>query len=71
VADIRQGVDSANVKLDILVGDSKDPREDLVASGYACDDGGWPRRSSRTTAARSGSSRRASARPTPTRSGRS
>ena len=40
VADIRQGVDAANGKLDILVGDSKDPRKDLVASGYAYDDGG-------------------------------
>lgn len=40
VADIRQGVDAANGKLDILVGDSRDPKKDLVASGYAYDDGG-------------------------------
>ena len=40
MADIKQGVDSANGKLDILVGDSKDPKKDPVASGYAYDDGG-------------------------------
>ena len=40
VADIKQGVDSANGKLDILVGDSKDPRKDLVASGYPFNDSG-------------------------------
>jgi hypothetical protein len=40
VADISRGVDAANGKLDILVGDSKDPRKDLVASGYTVDDGG-------------------------------
>ena len=40
VADIKQGVDSANGKLDILVGDSKDPKKDLVASGYSFNDSG-------------------------------
>jgi len=40
VADIKQGVDAANGKLDILVGDSKDPRKDLVASGYLVNDSG-------------------------------
>lgn len=40
VADISRGVDAANVKLDVLVGDSKDPRKDLVASGYPVNDSG-------------------------------
>lgn len=40
VADIKQGVDSANGKLDILVAGSKDPRKDLVASGYLVNDSG-------------------------------
>lgn len=40
VADIRQGVDAANGKLDVLVGYSKDPRKDLVASGYPVNDSG-------------------------------
>jgi len=43
VADIKQGVDAANGKLDILVGDSKDPKKDLVASGYSYDDSGLQR----------------------------
>ena len=34
VADIRQGVDAANVKLDGIVADSKDPQRELVARGY-------------------------------------
>jgi hypothetical protein len=40
VADIGRGIDAANGKLDILIVDSRDPRKDLVASGYAYDDGG-------------------------------
>jgi hypothetical protein len=43
VADISRGVDSANVKLDILVGDSRDPQKDLVARGYSYGDGGLQR----------------------------
>lgn len=43
VADIKRGVDAANGKLDILVGDSKDPRKDLVASGYQINDSGLMR----------------------------
>jgi len=43
VADISRGVDSANVKLDILVGDSRDPQKDLIARGYSYDDGGLQR----------------------------
>lgn len=34
VADIRQGVDAANGKLDGIVADSKDPQRELVARGY-------------------------------------
>ncbi len=40
VADIKQGVDAANGKLDALIGDSRDPRKDLVASGYLVNDSG-------------------------------
>jgi hypothetical protein len=40
VAEIGRGVDSANGKLDILVGDSRDPQKELAARGYAYDDGG-------------------------------
>jgi hypothetical protein len=40
VADIKQGVDAANGKLDVLIGDSRDPRKDLVASGYLVNDSG-------------------------------
>ncbi len=40
MADIKQGVDAANGKLDALIGDSKDPRKDLVASGYLVNDSG-------------------------------
>ena len=43
VADISRAVDSANVKLDILVGDSRDPQKDLVARGYSYDDTGLQR----------------------------
>jgi len=43
VADIKQGVDTANVKLDLLVSDSKDPQKDLVARGYSLDDSGLMR----------------------------
>ncbi len=42
-ADIKRGIDAANGKLDILVGDSKDPRKDLVASGYQVNDSGLMR----------------------------
>jgi len=41
--DIQQGVDTANVKLDLLVSDSKDPQKDLVARGYTLDDNGLMR----------------------------
>ena len=34
VADIRQGVDAANGKLDGIVADSKDPQRELAARGY-------------------------------------
>lgn len=34
VADIRQGMDAANGKLDGIVADSKDPQRELVARGY-------------------------------------
>ena len=40
VADIRQGVDAANAKLDALVAGSLDPQKDLVARGYAFDANG-------------------------------
>ena len=34
-ADIKVGVETANVKLDVLVGSSQNPQKDLVARGYA------------------------------------
>lgn len=40
VADIKQGVDAANAKLDALVAGSLDPQKDLVARGYAYDANG-------------------------------
>lgn len=40
VADISRGVAAANGKLDVLIGDSRDPRKDLVASGYLVNDSG-------------------------------
>ena len=40
VADIKQGVVSANAKLDALVASSFDPQKDLVARGYAFDANG-------------------------------
>jgi hypothetical protein len=40
---IRQGVDSANGKLDILVANSQDPQKDVVARGYAYDSAGLSR----------------------------
>lgn len=43
VAEIKQGVETANVKLDLLVSDSKDPQKDLVARGYTLDDSGLMR----------------------------
>ena len=43
VGDISRGVESANGKLDILVNGSKDPKKDLVSSGYSYDDGGLQR----------------------------
>ena len=40
VADIRRGVEAANVKLDGIVADSKDPQRELVARGYGYDSTG-------------------------------
>ena len=40
VADIKQGVASANGKLDAIAERSKDPRRDLVSRGYSVDDSG-------------------------------
>lgn len=40
VADIRQGIDAANAKLDALVAGSLDPQRDLVSRGYAYDSNG-------------------------------
>lgn len=40
VAGIKKGMEDANSKLDILVGDSQDPQKDVVARGYTYDGGG-------------------------------
>lgn len=41
VGQIKAGVEAANVKLDDLVANSKDPQKDLVARGYPWTDGGF------------------------------
>lgn len=40
VSDIRQGMESANGKLDKLVGDARDPQRDLVSHGYTVNGSG-------------------------------